>query len=87
MTYKILSIDAEKGHVTFVLDDGIEQRVGDFPIEDKEALHAAITRYAEQYVSPVKDQKSLKPEVSAMIGKVTEAKLDVSEKAVSEPAE
>lgn len=74
MTYKILSIDAEKGHVTFELEDGIVQRVCDFPIDNKEALHNKLAEYAEQYVSPVKISKTLKPEVSAMIGKITEAK-------------
>lgn len=70
-TYKIIAIDPEKKHVTFMLEDGIEQRVGDFPVDDAEALKAKIEEYASAYVSPKESApaKTLVPEVSSMIGK------------------
>lgn len=70
-TYKILAIDEKNHHVTFVLSDGIEQTVCDFPIDNAEALHDAISRYAQIYVSPKEDVQvsDLKSEVSSMIGK------------------
>lgn len=86
-TYKIIAVDQEKKHVTFMLEDGIEQRVGDFPVDDADALKAKIEEYASAYVSP-KDSapaKTLVPEVSALIGKTVEFTKKVAVEVVSEP--
>lgn len=85
--YKILSIDPVKGHVTFELEDGIEQRVCDFPTDDAEKLKEKIEQYASEYVSPIKAVKTLKPEVSALIGvKIDFVKAQDKVEAVAEEA-
>lgn len=69
MKYTLLAVDPIKKHVTFEMEDGIKQTVGDFPVDDAEALERALVNYASQYHSPAEEEVIVNSDVTDMIGK------------------
>lgn len=83
MKYTLIAVDPVKKHVTFEMEDGIRQTVGDFPVDDAVALEQALVNYASQYHSPVEEKAVENKDVTAMIGQekqVVDVKIDDSVK-------
>jgi len=75
-TFKITRIDKEKGHVSVIYSvDGLEQTMGDAPIEDEKMLQAFLEDYGKRYEASLALEAAWVPEpavaskVDALVGK------------------
>lgn len=80
--YKITNIDSVKGHVTFESqrDNGTVIKTdtrGDLPLDDKVALDAILSAYANAVEADVTSVKTVAPEITAMVGVAQTSKTKV----------
>ena len=71
-TYKINSIDREKGHVSVTYDvDGLEQVMGDAPLDDAAALQQFLSDYGTRYAASLASviaSSVIASDVDALVG-------------------
>lgn len=70
-TYKITKIDKELGHVSVIYSvDGIEQKMGDCPLDTEENTKAFLEEYGNRYEKTLAENAVVTdPKVDALVGK------------------
>jgi len=69
-TFKLINVDAEKGHVTVSYSDGIEQTMCDCPLDSVENRDRFLSEYGDRYEASIAQVPTVATDITSGVGQV-----------------
>lgn len=69
-TFKLINVNAEKGHVTVSYSDGIEQTMCDCPLDSVENRDKFLIEYGDRYEAAIAQAPIIAKDITEGVGQV-----------------
>lgn len=69
-TFKLIAVDTEKGHVTVSYSDGVEQTMGDCPLDSIENRDRFLSEYGDRYELAIASTPVVATDITSGVGEV-----------------
>ena len=66
--FNLIAVDVEKGHVTVSYSDGVEQTMGDCPLDSIENRDKFLSEYGDRYETAIAQAPVIASDITSGVG-------------------